>query len=267
MISIKNYEKPSSIEEAYTLLKANKKATLIGGGAFLKLGSKSITTGIDLSEANLDYIKETDDYIEIGAMTTFHELETNSIIKNYAQGLLGNSVKDIVGIQMRNMVTVGATIYSRYGFSDFVTALLALEVEVKLYNQGIVSLDSFLDNGCAETDILESIIIKKREENASFSSIRKTKSDYAVLNVAVSKSGESIRIAVGARPNRGILAKEAALHLEKNGVSEKTIEEAGEILAEELVFGSNMRGTAEYRKSIAPVLFKRNMMEVMGYEG
>lgn len=267
MITIKKYEKPSSIEEAYVLLKENKKATIIGGGAFLKLGSKNITTAIDLSNANLDYVKETDEYIEIGGMTTFHELETNPIIKDFAQGILGNSVKDIVGIQMRNMVTVGATIYSRYGFSDFVTALLALEVEIKLYNQGLVSLDTFLENGCAESDILESIIIKKKEQYASFKSIRKSKSDYAVLNVAVSKSGKSIRIAVGARPNRGILAKQAAMYLEKNGVNEKTIEEAGAIIAEELIFGSNMRGTAEYRKSIAPVLFKRSMMEVMSYEG
>lgn len=266
MITVRKYEKPKTVEEAYTLLKSNKNSALIGGGAFLKLGSKNISTAIDLSEAGLNYIKETEEHIEIGAMTTFHELERNQIINEFSHGMLGQSVKDIVGIQMRNMVTIGATIYSRYGFSDLITGLLALDVEVKLFNNGIVSLEEFLTNGTEESDVLEYILIKKNEQLASFKSIRKSKADYAVLNLAVSKTKDSVRVSVGARPNRAVLATKTSEYITIHGISDKTITEAGKILAEELVFGSNMRGTAEYRKSVAPALLKRAITEVMSYE-
>ncbi len=46
-----------------------------------KNGEKRIGTGIELSKLNLDYIKEYEDYVEIGSMTTFRILETSSIIK------------------------------------------------------------------------------------------------------------------------------------------------------------------------------------------
>ncbi len=266
MISIKNYEKPKSIEEAYELLKQNKKTTLIGGGAFLKLGSKQISTAIDLSEAGLNYIKESDDQITIGAMTTFHEVETNPIITSYCSGMLSESVKDIVGIQMRNMVTVGATVYSRYGFSDLITALLALNADVKLYKGGQMALEAFLENGSEESDILEEVILTKVNCIGAFKSIRKSRADYAVLNLGVTKTDKKIRISVGARPNRAILANKAMKHLEEKGIDSNSIEIASQLISDELVFGSNMRASAEYRESIAPVLFKRALEEVLNNE-
>lgn len=267
MISIKQYAKPKSIEEAYDLLTQQKKATLIGGGAFLKLGSKSITTAIDLSEAGLDYLIETEDAFRIGAMTTFHQIETHAGIREYCDGMLSKSVKDIVGIQMRNMVTVGATVYSRYGFSDLITALLALKTEIQLYKHGKMPLSQFLAEGVEEPDILEAVIIQKANGKGAFKSMRKSRADYAVLNLAVTKMNNEIRIAVGARPNRAKLAEKAMTYLNNHEWNSQNIEKAGSILAEELVFGSNMRASAEYRKNIASVLFERAIQEVKNHEG
>lgn len=266
MISIKRYEKPSTIDEAYEHLVHQKKATLIGGGAFLKLGSKQITTAIDLSEAGLTYIKETDEAFEIGATTTFHQIETHLGIKGFCSGMLSDSVKDIVGIQMRNMVTLGGTVYSRYGFSDLITALLALKTEVQLFKQGNILLEEFLEQGSQEPDILKAIIVRKSPMKGAFQSMRKSKADYAVLNLAVSQSEDGVRIAVGARPNRAKLAHKAMHYLNHHEWTSENIEKAGVLMAEELIFGSNMRGTADYRKTIAPVLLKRALQEVMSDE-
>ena len=69
-------------------------------------------------------------------MTTLRDLEVNPILNKYFDGVLPKSVRDIIGIQFRNVVTVGGSVFSRYGFSDLIVGLLALETEVELYNGG-----------------------------------------------------------------------------------------------------------------------------------
>ena len=44
-------------------------------------------------------------------------------------------------------------------------------------------------------------------------------------------------------------------------ISEEDAEKFGEYVASRMSFGSNMRGSAEYRKKIASVLVKRAMLE------
>ena len=116
MITIREYLKPETIEEAYKQLIRNKKNTIFGGGAFIRMGSKNIPLAIDLSKVGLNYIEEDEYEIKIGAMTTFGDIEHSQLLSKYFDNMLAKSVREIVGIQLRNIVTVGGTIYSRYGF-------------------------------------------------------------------------------------------------------------------------------------------------------
>ncbi len=266
MITIKEYVRPESIDDAYNYLVLKKKGVLIGGGAFIRMGRKNITTAIDLSKANLDTIKETEGDIEIGGMITFGDLEQSPILKSHFSNILALSVKDIVGVQLRNIVTVGGTVHSRYGFSDLITALLALDTKVKLYKQGIIPLEEFLAKGSAQLDILESIIIKKDSSKAVFKSMRNSKGDYAILNVAVSKLDGRFKISVGARPSRATLAYNTMDYLNKNGYSHGNILKASEMASNETTFGTNSRGGKEYRREICKVLIKRALLEVIGNE-
>jgi len=268
MITIKDYVFPKTIEEGYNFLVSKKNTVLFGGGAYIRMGSKNIPLAIDLSKAGLDYIKEEDSTIEIGAMTTFGDIERSDLLKSFLGGILPESVKEIVGVQFRNIATVGGTVYSRYGFSDLITALLSLNTSVKLYKGGILPLEDFLRAGTKERDLLESIIITKSSGTGVFKSMRNSKGDYAMLNVAVSKVDSKYRIAVGARPGRGILAYEAMQYLNtieylnSRKLTEEAIEMAGELVADELIFGTNTRGSREYRRKIAKVLVKRALKEV-----
>lgn len=266
MITIREYVAPKTLDEAYKYLTSKKYATLLGGCAYIRLGSKNIPLAIDLNKINLNYINESEDLFEIGAMTTFGDIERSEVLNKYFNSILSSSVKDIVGVQLRNLVTVGATVYSRYGFSDFITALLALDTKVKLYKQGIIPLEKFLETGSLEPDILESVLITKDNRKASFKSMRNSKGDYAILNLAVSKLNNEIRVSVGARPNRAILAHRTMEYLNKNSLSPDTIQNACIILSEEIVFGSNSRGSSEYRREISKVLLKRALMEVSSNE-
>ncbi|EQG75574.1 FAD binding domain in molybdopterin dehydrogenase family protein [Clostridioides difficile DA00165] len=261
MFTVMDIVQPDTVEEAYSILNKRKTNQVIGGSAFLRMGKKRIGTGIELSKLNLDYIKEYEDYVEIGSMTTFRTLETSSIIKNNFGRIIEDSVKNIIGVQFRNVVTVGATVFSKYGFSDLIVALLSLDTEVELYNIGRISLEEFL-NRDYEKDLLIKIYIKKTNKNASYKSLRNAKSDYPILNVSVSKHMEQFKLCVGARPQKATIAKQASEFLSNNEINEINIDKAVEIASEELTFGSNMRASREYRKAMSKVLLKRAIMEV-----
>lgn len=262
MFTIQDLVQPHTIEDAYQALTGNSSSTVLGGCAFLRLGSQQIGTAIDLSKLNLDYIKELPDDIEIGAMTTFRAVETNPVLNEIFNGLLPKSVSHIMGVQFRNIATVGATVYAKYGFSDFITPLLALDTEVELYQGGRMPLEEFLDK-TYKKDILTRIFIKKNERKAAYQNLRKSATDYPILNTAVSYWHDQWRIVVGARPQRAKIAPKASAVLGKGKLNLEKIDLAANMAAEELSFGTNMRGTEEYRQAMCQVLVKRAIQEVL----
>lgn len=261
-MNIKEFIMPNTLEQAYELMTQGKNNAILGGCCFLRMGQKSINKGIDISNLNLNFIIEKEDTIEIGASTTFREIETNHITNKYFDGILAKSVKHIIGVQLRNLVTVGGTVYSRYGFSDFITALLALDVSVELYKNGRMPLEEFLENG-VQNDILVKIIIRKVDRRAAFSCIRNSHVDYAILNCAVSNLGGVFKIVVGARPSRAKVAMKASKFLSENTLTDENILKAVQKIDKDLNFGSNMRASGEYRKEVCKVLVKRRIVEVI----
>lgn len=257
-----NYVLPETVEEAYEQLQSKKSARLIGGGCFIRLGDKKIGLAIDLSNSGLDYINDLEDEIEIGAMTSLRSFETSKLLKEYFGNIIEDSVKHIIGVQLRNIATIGATTFSKYGFSDPITALLALDADIYLHKGGRISLEEFLNEDGLRKDILEKVIIKKNISGASFQTIRNSAVDYAVLSLAVAKINDKYRISVGARPQTATLAFEAMKYLNNNEVNEENISKACDMVSEELHFGTNNRGSSEYRREISKVLTKRAIMEV-----
>lgn len=262
MFTLSDLVQPEKLETAYQILLDKRNNAILGGCAFLKMGSKRIGTAIDLSTLNLSYIKETNGFIEIGAMTSLRDLEIHALLNNSFNGVLPKSVRNIIGVQFRNSVTVGASVYAKYGFSDLITALLALKTEVELYKGGRMPLVDFLNKPKGK-DILVRLWVKMDHCKATYLNLRNSASDYSVLNVAVSKLDDQWTIVVGARPRRATIASKASASLSKGNLSETEIEAAAQQAAEELSFGTNMRGTAKYRKALCKVLVKRAIMEVL----
>lgn len=261
MLQIDEFVYAADMADAYQTLVSVPGSAILGGCGYLRLGSRKINTAIDLTRLGLDYIRKTDYGVEIGAMTTLRQLETDPLTTELYSGILADAVKDIVGVQLRNGVTLGGTVAGRYPFSDPITALVALDARVHLYKQGEVSLERYLDDKPGK-DIVEKVVLPDDGRSAAFTSIRKARTDYAVLNTAVSRSGEEFRVVVGSRPGRAARAKKAEQYLNDNGLTEKSCREAG-LLAAELKFGDNPRGSGEYRKAVCPVLVQRVLAEVM----
>lgn len=250
---IKQLVIPETLEEAYGYVSAGAKNRILGGTTFLSMTNVNIPTAVDLSKLGLNFICEQTDGVHIGAYTTLHELETSEIIAEHYALAIKDSVRNIVGVQFRNSVTAGAAVYSRYGFSDLLTVFLALNAEIILYKFGRISLEAFIENP-QKRDILTEIILPTNIVGAAACSMRNSFADYAILNLAYAKTAISHRMAVGARPGRAALARDTMAYLDNGG---SDIEVAAQICADELVFGTNMRAGADYRREICRVLARR----------
>ena len=124
---------------------------------------------------------------------------------------------------------------------------------------GTIKLEDFLNEKTPRKDILVKVIIKKENLKTSFQCVRKSKADYSVLNMAVSKNEKGeVRISVGARPSKAVLAHKSMDCLSQN-FSDKTVFET---IKEEIKFDSNMRGTKEYRELLSSALLAKALKEV-----
>src|SRR5690554_3249021 len=132
MFTIDKYIVAESLEQAYELNKS-KRNVIIGGMLWLRMGRKKINTAIDLSMSGLNTIEEDYDSYKIGCMCTLRDLETHQGLNESFNNIFQYTLKHIVGVQMRNLATIGGSIYSRFGFSDILTALLSLDCYVELY--------------------------------------------------------------------------------------------------------------------------------------
>lgn len=253
MLKIKEYVKAESLEQAYEL---NQKRTnrILGGMLWMRMSSAQIQKAIDLSGLGLDQIEETEDAFVIGCMVTLRQLELHEGLNAMCGGLVRKCVEDIVGVQFRNLATVGGSLVGRFGFSDVLTGLMALDTYVELYKGGTVSLAEYAwmkrDN-----DILVHVIIKKTQGRYAYLSHRNTKTDFPVLAVAASQIDGRVRAVVGARPQRAVLT-----------VLDEASDKAAKELAASLITGSNMRGSKEFRSHLAEVLLKRAFAQLRGKE-
>lgn len=260
MLKIKEYVRAASLAEAYEL-NQKKNNKIIGGMLWLKMGNRRIQTAIDLSDLGLDRIEESKEEFSIGCMTSLRQLELHPGLAAFTGGASKDCVKDIVGVQFRNLATVGGSLYGRFGFSDVLTFFLALDAEAELYHAGRMPLGQFAEMP-KDRDILVRVIVKKHRQKMVYLAHRNTRTDFPVLACALSVDEKGGRIAVGARPSRAVLISmetEQAECLLKGTLSEEEKKALIKGVREQIILGSNMRAQKEYREHLLRVLLDRGL--------
>ena len=261
MITIQKYVRAQSLEEAWTL-NQKRQNRVLGGMLWLRLGKGSVGTAIDLCDLGLDTIEENEDAFSIGAMVTLRDLELHAGLNAYTQGAVRNAVKDIVGVQFRNMATVGGSIWGRFGFSDVLTVFLGLDTYVELYKGGIIPLETFASMK-KDNDILVRLIVKKAPARIVYTAMRIQRTDFPVVTCAVSQVGGEYRVSVGARPARAMVIRDEE-GLLSGGITPESAGAFGEAVAEKAPTEGNVRGSAAYRSHLIKVLTQRAALELGG---
>ena len=255
MITIQKYVRAQSLEEAWQLNQA-KRNRIVGGMLWLRLSRGGVGTAIDLSGLGLDKIEETETEFSIGAMATLRQLEQHEGLNAYTGGAVKNALKDIVGVQFRNMATIGGSIWGRFGFSDVLTVFLAMDCCVELYKGGIVPLEQFAGMK-KDNDILVRLIVKKAPGKVVYTAMRNQRTDFPVLTCALSSIGGQPKAVIGARPAKAMVIRD------ENGLMPDGKAFAAYV-AQNAPTDSNIRGSAAYRTHLVRVLVERAATELGG---
>ena len=299
MLSISKYVRAGSVEEAYELVQKNRRACVLGGGAWLRLGSGTIPLAIDLAACGLNGIDVVADdpafgrALRIGAYATLRQVETSAALAAATGGLLARAVRDIVGVQFRNVATVGGSVAGRFGFSDVCCALLALGAHVEFAGAGRMPLAAFLAQPGRVRDVLTHVVVPAGPVAASYQAVRNQSTDFPVVNAcAVRSAAGAWRVAVGARPGRARLVEGPAEELLPAGSLDKKNPATGAApfpdrtaagasapaaglsacpaaaeldavaaAAQALPFSGNMWASERYRRHVAGALVRRAVEE------
>ena len=270
MFYYNQYVRAQSLDEAYELYQ-KKPNFVLGGMLWLKMKNKTLGTAIDLCDLGLDRIDEDENEFRIGAYVTLRQIETHEALNAYTHGAIAESVRHIVGVQFRNVASVGGSIWGRFGFSDVMTIFRALGAKVQLHKAGIMDLDEFAALPRTTRDVLVSVIVPKNAKGVVYLSQRNQSTDFPVLTCAVAnRSGRYVAV-IGASPymaepvwdEDGILDGIGEVNtdgnaaLTDNSENNAKIDKFAEYVAEHIRFGSNIRAGAEYREIICRVLTRR----------
>lgn len=263
MITIQNYVRAESLEQAYEL-NQKKSARILGGMLWLKMAKNTVGTAVDLSGLGLDTIEETGEGFSIGAMVTLRQLEQHPGLNACTGGAFAKALAPVVGVQFRNMATVGGSVWSRFGFSDVLTLLLALDTTVELYKGGLVPLETFAAMPY-DRDLLVRVHIRKTPGRVAYEAMRIQRTDLPVLTCAFSHIGGEYRAVIGARPGRAMVLRDQE-GLLAGGITPDSARAFAEWTARHTPTGSNVRGSAAYRTHLVKVLVRRAALEVGGIQ-
>lgn len=262
-MKVNEYYRASTLADAYSKLNESSSNSIIGGGLWMKKTGLTYNALIDLSALGLNKIEDEGDEVVVGALTTLRDFESSELIKSLYSGAIAFAVREVMGVNFRNLATIGGSIMGRYPFSDVITGLLPYEVTLEFYPENKLSLEEYLSYKGKLNAILTHIHIRKANGKGFYKKVKRTALDFPILNIAVSKVNNKFSIVVGSRPAVASKASKAMEFI--NNISSPTLidfTKAAEIVLEELNFLDNKDSSKEYRMDLAKVYVRRGLEEV-----
>ncbi|MFW6070485.1 MAG: FAD binding domain-containing protein [bacterium] len=271
-----DYYAPRTLEEAVQVLDEH------GYGAKVLAGGQSLIPAmrfrlslpevlIDINEIeDLEYVRESDGYLLIGAMTRESALEESALVQEKYR-MLADAARVIADPLVRNRATVGGNLAHADPANDHPAVMLAYGAELVALGPGgtrTISIDDFFvdlfQTSLAENEILTTIRIPTPQANSdgAYIKVERKVGDYAVSAVAaqLTMDGDTCSAArigltnVSPVPIRSTGAEEA---LVGQRLTDDVLEAAGQAAAEECDPSADLRGSVEYKRDLTRVLTKR----------
>ncbi len=273
------YYRPQHLKRVLQLLGGGKgKAKLIAGGTNVipDLRGKTIQPDalIDLSHLkSLSYIKEGNKSIRLGALTTIAQMASSKVIKNYAP-ILSEAAQQLGNPLVRNRATIGGNLSDASPAADTAPPLLALDARIitenATNNKKAIPIDQFF-KGPNQTvlkrdEMIKEIIVPKwtspHIKTAYIKLGLRNSMSISVISMALWIDVEEmfckqIRIGLGAVAPTPIRALKTEEMVTGKEITPDLIEACGSELKKEVRPITDIRASAEYRREMASVLFKR----------
>ena len=274
----KKYFAPRYVQELKKILKENINSHLLSGGTDLSLlvtkERKDINSIVYMNSIDeLNYIKNNNKYIEVGASTPLIELE--SYIKKYYPDFT-KILKRYGSPQIRNVATVAGNIATASPIGDCLPLLLSLNAKVVLQDfkkTKIFFLDDFFisyrKTKLKKEQFIHSIRIPLPKDNTfkAYKVSKRFDDDISSVCVAfnleiVRNKVRSVRIAYGgmaAIPKRAIYCEKI---LSNSLVTDEIIDKAKKALEKDFKPISDMRASRLYRMEVAKNLLEKFCAEI-----
>ncbi|MEM0475133.1 MAG: xanthine dehydrogenase family protein subunit M [Zestosphaera sp.] len=284
------YVRVSELDEALRLLSRKEDVKVLAGGTDLvvdlKIGRYKPKTIVDISGIrSLRYIVDEGDKVRIGALTRMQDIVESPVIREKLP-VLAEAASMLGSWQIRNMATVGGNLCNASPAADSAPPLLVHEAKIKLTSiEGTreIPITEFFTGPrktvMYKTELLHEIVVPYDADFArSYSYVKVGRRNSFTLSVVAiaavlkirNKRIEDVRIALNAVAPTPVRARSVESFLKGKEVRSDVIEEASELVLNDISPISDVRASAEYRKHISRVLVKDALLKALeraGLEG
>ena len=272
-----DYYDPSTVEEALELLgQYGDDAKILAGGQSLvpllnfRLARPEVLVDINRVQ-DLDYVRESNGKLAIGAMTRQRTLEISETVRSKC-GVLADTTELIGHPQIRNRGTLGGSIAHADPAAELTAIARALDAEMKIRSREeertVPAKDFFLSVMTTDLEPSEMLIEVQFPALAAetgwwFEEFVLRHGDFAVVGVIAVVTLDAKEICTDARLAAigvdEIAFRDPAIEdlLKGEKISDSLLEEVGSQLSEKVNPFDDLHATAQQRKHLAGVLAKR----------
>jgi len=271
-----SYEKCTELSRAVELMSSKEHAFPFAGGTDLLVGIRGgkfkPQIVVDIKGiAELNVLKEDQDGITIGAGISLNEIAKFEPIREKVP-ILAEGCHSIGTFSIRNRGTLVGNICNASPAADTAPPLYCLDAKVNIFgpeDERTLSIEEFFvspgKTALRKGELVTSVLIPRPypEMKGFYQKASRTRSvDLATVNVAVQRTKDGVRIALGAVAPTPVRAKSVEKAVNQEG--ENDWEKAAGLVKNDISPISDLRGSREYRYHLAEVLVRRGLQEVMG---
>lgn len=274
------YARPATLVEALALLsQAEFRWRIIAGGTDVLVQNEHRLKSLNLLDigglTELRQIRERDEVISIGALVSYTELMRSPLVQKWATPLV-MAAREVGGVQIQNMGTLGGNVVNASPAADGVPPLLVLEAQLVLQSlrgQRTLPINEFTlgpgKTALQPDELLTEILIPKQthagQEIAFFEKVGPRKAQ-TIAKASLAFRGwlahgrlTHVRVALGAVAPTVILAPQTATALSDGLLAESLLLQAGQAAHDECRPIDDIRSTAAYRRKLVRGLLIRNL--------
>lgn len=271
--NLKKLFRPTSIPEALALLEKNSGSILIiaGGTKLLQTQNNIVQELVDITALNLDYIKDEDSLIRMGATTPLQKLVDSQKSKNLANGIVSQGALLCHHSKMiRNVSTLGGELATTNSLSTLYCALLVLQAQVRIAGgeEFALAMNIFLNKKNLGGGLLVEVIIPAMEPQtyAALAPIFHNGNPLICACARITlneRKCQIAKIAITGTERVPQRLHEIEDYLEGKSFTTANIETAADKAAEQYVPISDSLASKEYRKEVSRSVVKKALLKCL----
>ncbi len=267
------YARPSTVEEAVSLLGEHEGARCLAGGQTLvnvmKQRAASPDLLVDLRDLReLRAISVSGSTLELGAMATLTAIIGSSEVE-VSRPVLAEVAATVADVQVRNRGTLGGNVCVNDPTNHFPPLLVALDARMTIRSgagERMVSAEEFFigvyETAVGEGELLTTISIPARSPSGdAMSGITLGAHGTYVASAAASVTEGTWRIAIGCVAGVPVRAARMEQRLEDVEPTEDVVRAAAEGLGTQLDPPSDVHADAEYRRHLSEISAIRAVLQ------